>query len=436
MLKGKIRRSIKYSFVDGIFASVMQGIAENYLIPYALALKASAREIGLLISIPGLTTAVSQLKAADITERIGRKKIIGVGVFLQVLTWLSIILLPYFFKDNFAFYLILFVTLYALFGNISGPAWGSIMAQYIPMSKRGHFFGWRNRIFGSVALGSVFFAGFILHLFNRKNLVGFSLIFLLAMVSRFVSWIYLLKYHEPKLRINPDEYFSFIDFIKRIRESNFVKYVLLVSLMSLAVNLASPFFPYYMLRERHFSYLSYTIIVMTPTVITLLSLPRWGKHADVVGNLKVIKLTATLVPFIPLLWLFSANKFYLVGIQILAGFLWAGYNLCIVNFIYDAVSPEKRTRCLSYFNFLNGVGLFLGATFGGYLHSHLPEILGYRTFTLFLISGLTRAVIVLILLPKLQEVRVVREIDSRDLFFSVIGIKPAIGISRDTLRLE
>lgn len=76
MGKGKIRKSLKYSF-RAFLQSVMQGIAENYLNPYALDLKASAREIGLLVSLPGLTTAVSQLKAADLTERIGRKKLLS-----------------------------------------------------------------------------------------------------------------------------------------------------------------------------------------------------------------------------------------------------------------------------------------------------------------------------------------------------------------------
>lgn len=437
MIKGKIRKSLKYSLIDGLFASVMQGIAENYLNPYALALKATAREIGLLVSVPGLTAAVSQLKAPDLTEKIGRRKIIDIAVFLQVLTWLPIILLPYFFlKDSPAGWLIFFVTLYALFGNIAGPAWGSIMSQYVPIKRRGSYFAWRNRIFGTVALGSVFFAGFILNSLESKIWLGFTLVFSLALLSRFISWIYLTKYYEPRLRTNPESYFTFWDFIKRAKESNFVKFVLLISLMSLAVNLASPFFPYYMLRERKFTYLSYTIIVLTPTIVTLLSLSRWGKHADIVGNLRVIKSTAMLVPIIPVLWLFSANKVYIVGIQVLAGFLWAGYNLCITNFIYDAVSREKRARCLAYFNFLNGVGLFFGATLGGYLLERLPMILGYRTFTLFLISGLVRLIVVAIFLPKIQEVREVREVSSRELFFSVIGVKPAVGLSADTLRLE
>ncbi len=437
MAKDRIRKSLKHSFLDGMFASVMQGIAENYINPYALALQASAREIGLLVSIPGLTAAVSQLRTADLTEKIGRKKIIKVSVFLQILTWLPIILLPYFFlRGSSAGWLILFVALYALFGNIAAPAWGSIMSQYVPMTVRGSYFAWRNRIFGTVALSSVFLAGFILSLLSHNGLLGFAVIFSLAMLSRFISWIYLTKYYEPRLHVNPDAYFNFWDFARRIKESNFVKFVLFISLISLAVNLASPFFPYYMLRERNFSYLSYTLVILTPTIVTLFSLSRWGKHADIVGNLRVIKSTAMLVPIIPVLWLFSANVFYLVGIQIFAGFLWAGYNLCITNFIYDAVSPEKRTRCLAYFNFLNGLGLFLGATLGGYLHGILPRIFGYQTFALFLISGLIRGIVVLVLLPKLEEVRQVKEIGSRELFFSVIGIKPAVGVSADTLRLE
>ena len=134
-------------------------------------------------------------------------------------------------------------------------------------------------------------------------------------------------------------------------------------------------------------------------------------------------LTSIFLPVIPFLWLLSHNVIYLVLVQIFAGFFWAGFNLSVSNFIFDAVSPEKRTRCIAYFNVVNGTALFSGALIGGFLMKWLPALLGYKILALALISGLLRIGSAL-LAGRVREVRSVREVSARDLFYSVIGVRP------------
>ena len=57
----KIQHSLKNSFRDGIFASVMTGFTEQYLAPFAIALQASAQAIGFLAALPNLVASLSQL---------------------------------------------------------------------------------------------------------------------------------------------------------------------------------------------------------------------------------------------------------------------------------------------------------------------------------------------------------------------------------------
>ena len=120
------------------------------------------------------------------------------------------------------------------------------------------------------------------------------------------------------------------------------------------------------------------------------------------------------------MWLFSHSLWYLLVIQVFGGFFWAGFNLCAINFIYDAVSPEKRTRCISYFNFINGFGMFAGALFGGYLIKVVPAYFGYQVMTIFLISGIVRALVAFVLSPRIHEVRQVKAVKASELFYSVI----------------
>jgi MFS family permease len=89
----------------------------------------------------------------------------------------------------------------------------------------------------------------------------------------------------------------------------------------------------------------------------------------------------------------------------MAGFFWGGFNLYTSNFIYDSVIPEKRTRCISYFNTINGAAICLGNLLGGFLATHIPPALGYRLLTLFAISSFLRIVISTTLLNRVKEIR-------------------------------
>lgn len=420
----KLKQSLKFSMFDGVFASMMLGLTEQYITPFAIALKATTAQVGMLTAFPNLIASLVQLKSADVTEHLkSRKRIINIFVFLHAFMYIPIILIPFIFRENRAFWLILFVMLLASFFAFPGPAWGSLMSDHIPRLSRGRYFGWRNRILGTITVICAFLAGFILNIFGKESFVGFAIIFGLACISRFISWYFLTKMYEPPIKITEEHYFNFWDFIKGIRKSNFAKFVVYVSSLSFCVNIAAPFFAVYMLRNLNFSYVTYTIIVTAATVSTLLTMNIWGRHADRVGNLKVIRLTSFFIPAVPILWLFSHEVYYLVLIQIFAGFFWAGFNLCVSNFIFDAVMPEKRTRCIAYFNVINGTAICFGALLGGVLARVLPSIFGYKLLTLFLISGVMRGIVSAIILPMIKEVRRVENISSIDLFFSVIGLR-------------
>jgi MFS family permease len=189
-----------------------------------------------------------------------------------------------------------------------------------------------------------------------------------------------------------------------------------------------------MLRDLHFSYLIYTIVIITGPLVIYLMMGRWGKLADKVGNLTIIRFTAPLTGIIPLLWIINRHPFFLIFVQIVAGFVWAGFNLCASNFIFDAVTPAKRTRCIAYFNVLNGLAVCAGAILGGILVQKLPLLFGYKILSLFLISSILRILVSAFMPMRIKEVRTVQKMKSRDLFFSAIGIKPILGIERKTIR--
>jgi MFS family permease len=424
--QNKIRKSLRFSFWDGAFTSCMTGLTAEYFTPYALALQATTSQIGLLAAAPNLASSLVQLKAADITDKLrSRKKTMNIFVLLHTLMLLPVILIPYLFKLQPVYFLILFITLFTCFNAFSIPAWSSLMSEHIPYKSRGRYFGWRNKTLSIVMILGSFLAGFILQVFKRNTFKGFLLIFSLAFITRIISWYFLSRMYEPVFKVRKEAYFSFLDFVKRIRRSNFARFVVFVASLNFCVYIASPFFSVFMLRDLKFNYLTYTIVVIAVTAAQIFTIDRWGRHADRVGNLKVIRLTSLFIASLPLWWIFCRHPVYLVFIQVLGGFAWAGFNLCATNFIYDAVTPEKRTRCIAYFNVFTGVAIFLGAFSGGFLVNVLPELFGYRILSLFLLAGILRFIVVFLFSGRISEVRSIEHITSIVLFFRVVGLRPA-----------
>jgi MFS family permease len=420
----KVEKSLRYSIYDGAASGATTGLTQDYIAPFALALKATSTQIGLLTSIANMAAALFQLKAPAILRRAGtRKRMILPVVLVEALLWAPLALIPFLFSGHSMWGLTTIFTLIIVFGSLSDPAWGSMMADLVPVRKRGRYFGNRGKICGFTTLAFAFVAAFILWLFGHQLFIGFATIFALALSFRLVSWCFLAKMYEPPIAIADKGRFHLLDFINETRATNLGRFVLYVSAMNFATYLAAPFFAVYMLRDLGFGYLTYVVVIASAALANSLALTFWGKRADRAGNLKIIAISSIFIPLAPLLWLAGHNIFYLLLIQLLSGFIWAGFNLCSTNFVYDASRPERRPRCISYFNAMNGSAICLGALLGGILAPHLPPILGYNLLTLFLISGLLRAVIAMTLFHHIVEVRRVSKISTIELIWDKLRLK-------------
>jgi|UniRef100_A0A7V5Y0M1 MFS family permease len=434
-LEKEREESLRYSLWDGIFASITAGFSQNYLTPFALFLKASNFAIGLLNSLPQFISAFFYIPVADIVEKFkSRKKVIAQAVYLQALTFILIAFLSFLVNykiQPFTIFLILLI-LNNIFNAFATPIWQSLMSDTVEKERYGRYFAYRGRVLGFVTLIANFLCGFLLYLLSKNKILGFFLIFIIAGLSRFLSGYFISLMHDFPIKIVPEKRFSYYSFIKRLPESNFVKFTLYVALMNFATYIAAPFFAVYMLKDLKFSYATYTLITTASTLASLLSLPLWGNLADRYGNARILKISGLLIPLIPLLWLFSKNPIYLILINAYAGYSWAGFNLCALNFIFDATSPEVRTRCLGYFNFTNSFTLFIGGIIGGYLANRLPIIFPHsRLLTLIFLSGILRILVNIILANKFQEVRKTEKIEEKELLAIVLGIRPLINLSED-----
>ncbi|APV44401.1 putative arabinose efflux permease, MFS family [Dehalogenimonas formicexedens] len=396
-----VNKSLRLSVFDGAAFNAMMGLTQDFMSPFALALKASTAQIGLLASLPNLALALSQLGSPWISERLrSRKSLLVPMVITQAVLWLPIFIMPQLFHNMAVWWLIALFTAGSVFGALGNPAWGSMMADLVPAGMRGRYFGFRNRIGGATLLACFFLGGLVLQASSNQIMLGFGLLFGAAVIFRLASAYFLSKMYEPPMRRCNDPWHPFHE-LKTLPATPVGRLSLFVGAMMLATYVASPFFAVYMLNDLGFGYGAFVVVTASASVANFLFMGFWGRRADRSGHLQIVRVTALMIPLVPVLWLAGHNIIYLIVIQVFSGFAWSGFNLSGTNLLYEAAAPERRTRAIAVFNALSGTAMCIGAAVGGLIATRLPEISGQSLLTLFLISGILRGAVTVFILPSL-----------------------------------
>jgi MFS family permease len=427
LTKEEVRKSLKNSVLDGASYSSMLGLTQNYTTPYALAMNASTTQIGFLSGIPAIAMVLTQMVSPILVEKTGnRKGILLLAALFNTLMWLPILLIPYIFPSHQVWWLIAFITLLTAFDSIGNAPWNSMMADIVPVEVRGRYFASRSRINNLVALILSFVAGGVLQALTKNGFIGFSIIFAGAMVSRFFSFYFLSQMAYPSVVVPKTKQASIFKLATVLGSTNIGKYIIFNTLINLSASFSGPFFSVYMLRDLKFSYLTYVIINAVNVLAMLIFMPFWGKRIDKAGSIKVMKAASLFLPILPVLWLVSANVYYLCGVQVIGGFAWSGCVLALNLFLYYAAPVENRTRYIALSNALMFGGAALGSLLGGILASIVPAIMMHRLLTIFLISGVARFLVVIVFMPGISEVRQVPKTTYREILFGGVqfaGVK-------------
>lgn len=436
--KKRLEKALRNSIKEGAAYSAMDGITSTYSTPFALALGANNAEIGVLNSIPNLFITLSQRFAGRFIEKSGRKNVCESLSLMQKLIWIPIILIPIYFVSEGVFLLILLLTSSTVVLSFANTAWASWTGDIVPEKIRGSYFGKRSTIGAAFSFFTTLLAGWLLGLTN--NLMGFSLIFLLAFIFGLVSYSYLTKIPEVHSKIEKNnKSFKVLDFLKDVkRYKNFYPFTVHMSLLSLAVNIASPFFTVYMLSVMKIGYEWYGIIVASEILTRILMLRYWGRLSDKFGDRTIMSLCNMLIVFYPFFFLFAANIFHLILISVFSGMAWSGFDLTSFNYLLDVTPPDKRTSYIANYKVAVGSALFLGPLIGGFLSQYLS--ISFLWFSglqlLFIISFILRGVVTAYGIPRFKEVRAERAFPVSNVFLKAFAVYPARGITHDLIYFE
>lgn len=416
----------------------LQGaFGESFIGPYAVHLGAPKPLIALLSTLPLLFGALIQPLALGLMSRTrSRPNLLFILILIQSVTWLPLIAIGFMglSGEQSGFAILAAVTAYYLSGMLAGPVWNSLVGDLIEPRNRVEAFSRRNLYTGFCMLVGFIVVGVLLKYAASRHwaLYGFTVTFLIAAVSRFISSIMLKRHPNPPYLSSDADYFSFRQFLEKSYESNFLKFVIFVAVTNFSINISAPFITVYLLRDLSLNYTDYSISIAAGFVCQLVVMRRWGTILQDVGSRRVLMISSIGFAVTPFLWLVSAELWWLSLVSGIRGALGAGYQLSVSTFLFDAVTPAKRARCAAYQSIINNVSIVLGSLVGGLIVSVVPRVEGLGAaalqtdssiLLLFVLSGIIN-VTTLGFLTSFREVREVQHRPTTSILFDLAFLRP------------
>jgi hypothetical protein len=434
-------RTLLRSVLDGCAHAAMLGCGEAFLTPFAIALGAEGFVLGLLLTLPLVVGSLAQLLAVRCLNGSWRRRpLVVIPAALQALSWIPLFIVPTTFGGYGPELVVLMAVPYFALGAFGAPAWNSWMGELVEPSRRGDYFGRRDRLRTVCQVVALFSGGWFLSSLEEdgKTIEGFAWLFGLACIARLVSTAYLASMDEPpRSTAVAQKGDSLWSFVRGVPKDNFGRFVLYVACMQAATQLAGPYFALYMLRDLSFSYFQFIVGSSVCILLQALTFHNWGRIGDQFGNLAVLRITGIALPIVPLLWLISPSFEAILIYQAISGLVWAGFNLSAANFIFDNVPPASRARAVAHYNFFVNGGMLVGALTGGLLAPLLPRTLVIFGATIELVSSLqclfvlsagARVIVELAFSRVIREVRTVERTQPWRVFLRVVGIQPIRGL--------
>ena len=396
-------------------SSAVEDAAGSYQAPSIIAAGANAQSVSVLTTLVNLCLALICIKAPSLIERLGlTRRGAVILAFLNLCAWVPLILA--FLLSQLGIAPIWFALLWLINlmpGILLTFQRDNWLSNLVPRNTLGRYLGQRLAIKSAFYLGAFCFLGYLLDTFSGQSLVGFAFVFTMALVMSLVDFIIFTHMYEPDKKgagIPKQEpqasQFGLLNFIGELKEKKLDVFIIFTSFFYLTVGLSGPLYAVYMLQERHFTYLNFTMIISAEFLARVVSVPFWGRFADKAGNIRVLGIVSRIIPFIPIGWLFCSNIGYLAFVQTLSGICWGAYDLSTQSYLYKVAPQPKKLRYIVYTRCLILLCTAMGGLMGSYLVKGVFLTFGSRLLSIFLISGILRALVVIYMMPRLVDLAV------------------------------
>lgn len=419
----RLRKDLRASTIDGAAYSVNVGIGETYLPAFLLAVGGGEILAGLVASVPLVAGALLQSISPLGVRKVGSLR----GWVILCATVQSFSFLPLIFMSitgaDTIWLAFLSAAVYWASALGAGPAWNTWMGTIVPRELRARFFSRRSRIAQVAVLLGLVLGGSLLEIGKDAgiHIRIFAITFLIAACARFVSTLFLRAQSEIQA-LPPDfRIVSPWELVSRLRRGGDARLLIYMLAVTLTVQVVGPYFTPFMLGEMHFSYVQYMTLVGTSYMAKILMLPALGRLAHRFGAKRLLWLGGIGIVPLSSFWILADSFEKLLVVQLVAGCMWAAYELSTFLLTFEHIREEERTSVLTLYNVANALLTASGAILGGLLLSTLgTDHAAY--ITLFAVSASARC-LTLLLLFRVAPM----PIKALPLFIRTLALRPSAG---------
>ncbi len=287
------------------------------------------------------------------------------------------------------------VTLYWGCGQAASPAWNTWIEEVVPRRVRTQYFSLRAR-FSQLGILTGFVLGGLALQWGKGSgylLPAFVTIFCVAAACRLVSAAALARHKakEGSKRI-VERTFGIRGLMQNPAARTASQLVWFLLAIQTVVQISGPYFVPYMLSDLlandELKYFSFLILMGICFVAKVVSAPLWGRYARATSSKRLLVTSSlAIVPISalwifgdyfehyqfalnlnfgtgPFQWAFTGEFLFCLGVQVLSGITWAGFELAMVLMFLEAIPRTDRTSLLTIYNWGNAAAMVLGCLIG------------------------------------------------------------------------
>jgi MFS family permease len=417
-----IERSLRLSVIDGLLYAVMVGVCESYLGAFAVALGHDSSAIALLVTVPMLVGAVSQLYAPVLVGRLGsRQRFVVAAVLVQAAIALPMLLSIALRADNSFTTLLIAKTLFWSTGSIAGAVWNAWMEALTRQVNRERYFAMRSTSVHAMLLFAFVGAGAFLRWRSAEGqqLVGFAAMFAVATVARLSSAYALSRKLDIESRTSA---LTPIERLRTARREGRFRLPVFMGVFMLGAQISIPFFTPYMLRALKLDLFQFSILIAASILAKALCFPLWARAAKQVGMRGVFLASASVISLLPILWTQLDSFGPLLVLQAVSGAVWAGWEYASLQLLMRDAPRAVGTEYFALTAALSGVLQLIGSVVGSTLLTMTADSY-HAAFTL---SSMGRMAALLLLIPWLSQLAADRAAWP-PLFTRILTVRPTQG---------
>jgi len=371
----------------GFFARLSYALARSPVLPlFALYLGAGPEAIGLAVGISTVTGIFFKLPAGALSDLIGRKKTMLIGLFVFAFTPFAYL----FIRDYNLLVLIRFIHGFAT--AVYGPVSMAVVID-VAGGKKGEMLSW----FSSVTIiGNLIGApvgGFILYSMSSgsPSLSEFQTVYIVSGIAGMASLLIALKLlaHRENIERGKSLKESYKKLLSGIKEVVSDRRVLIISnmegLQNLTVGALEAFLPVYAVKVAGLNEFQAGLLWGIQVLVTILSKPVMGTFSDRYGRKPLITIGMVLCALsfgaVPLL-----HNFYLLLIAAVAfGFGEAFVTSSSAALVADICKEKHFGTAMGTFGTIFDIGHASGPILAGLLITRFDYLYSFWIMSLLLL---------------------------------------------------